>query len=118
MVQWNLSKYLGSRGRAARDSDIAAVPAIVHGEGVGFGARGEDFPGGVGPVGRDSRPSRGEARESLCCSALWRLPLQGLGRSGVEGGVLEPHFAWAVVRVDPCQYDEGPCSKPHEVTTG
>ena len=79
---------------AARDSDIAAAPSIVHGEvlygvlwdlsvpedivrsrtvtsalGVRFGVlscRGKDSPGGVGPFGRDSRPSRGEARESLC----------------------------------------------------
>ena len=102
---------------AARDSDIAAVPAIVHGEvsygvlwdlsvpedigaveqllkacGVGFGvlsSRGKDFPGGISLFGRYSRSSRGEARESLCSSSLWRVLLQGLGRSGVEGGVWE-----------------------------
>ena len=119
---------------AARDSDIAAVPAVVHGEvsygvlrdlsvpedigavehasafGVEFGvlsSRGKDFPGGVSPPGHHSRSPRGEAGESLCGSSFRQV---FLGVEGVEEFGTVPLGS----RVDSCQYDEGPNCKPHK----
>ena len=98
MVQLNLLRCLGIP-RPFRDSDIAAAPAIVHGE-VSYGVLwdpsvlenigaveqllqhlGSDsecfhLAGKIFPAELARLAARGEARESLCCCALWRVLLQ------------------------------------------
>ena len=90
---------------------IGAVDQLLQHLGSSCGCfRG--VPSGVSPVGHFSLPFRGEAKRAFAI-ALSRVWEDHAWKEGF-GTLLEPRFAWALVRVDSCQYDEGPSSKPRE----